>query len=62
MRNTDIRKAAKQAGVFLYEIAERLEISEPTITRKLRKELADDEKAQFLQLIAEISAEKKQTA
>lgn len=60
--NTDIRAAAKENGVFLYEICEKLKISEPTLTRKLRKELSVDEKARFLQLIAEISVEKKCTA
>ncbi len=33
-RNLDIRLAAKSAGVFLYEIAEKLGVSEPTLNRK----------------------------
>ncbi len=36
-RNTEIRAAAKSAGVFLYEIAEKLDVSEPTFIRWLRK-------------------------
>ncbi len=32
--NTEIRAAAKSAGVFLYEIAEKLGVSEPTFNRK----------------------------
>ncbi len=33
-RNLDIRSAAKSAGVFLYEIAEKIGVSEPTFNRK----------------------------
>ena len=38
--NTDIRTTAKQNGVYLYEIAEKLGVSEPTFNRWLRKELS----------------------
>ena len=57
--NNDIRTAAKQNGVRLWEVAERLNVSEPTITRKLRRELPADEKQRIISLIDEISAEKK---
>ncbi len=33
-RNLDVRSAAKSAGVFLYEIAEKIGVSEPTFNRK----------------------------
>ena len=57
--NQDIRIAAKQNGVRLWEVADRLNVSEPTITRKLRRELPADEKQRIISLIDEISAEKK---
>ena len=57
--NQDIRTAAKQNGVRLWEVADRLNVSEPTITRKLRRELPADEKQRIISLIDEISAEKK---
>ena len=57
--NTDIRTAAKQNGVRLWEVADRLNVSEPTITRKLRRELPADEKQRIISLIDEIAAEKK---
>ena len=60
--NLDVRTAAKENGVFLYELCEKLKISEPTLTRKLRKELASGEKAHFLRLITEIAAEKAATS
>lgn len=56
-RNTEIRAAAKSAGVFLYEIAEKLEVSEPTFNRYLRKELSEGMKARVLAAIEEIRSE-----
>ena len=56
-RNTEIRAAAKSAGVFLYEIAEKLGVSEPTFNRYLRKELSDGLKARALAAIEEIKRE-----
>ena len=56
-RNTEIRAVAKSAGVFLYEIAEKLDVSEPTFNRHLRKELSEDMKAKALAAIEEIKRE-----
>ena len=58
-RNTEIRAAAKSAGVFLYEIAEKLGVSEPTFNRYLRKELSEAMKAKLLTAIEEIKREHK---
>ena len=60
--NNDIRTAAKDNGVCLWELADRLHISEPTITRRLRRELPDNEKQHIFSLIDEIAAEKKSAA
>lgn len=54
MVNTDIRLKAKENGVPLWKIAEKLNISEPTMTRKLRKELPDEEKTKIIGIIAEL--------
>lgn len=56
-RNTDIRAAAKSAGVFLYEIAEKLDVSEPTFIRYMRKELSDAMKIKVIAAIEEIKRE-----
>lgn len=56
-RNNDIRAAAKENGVYLYEIAEKLDVSEPTFIRWLRKDLADNVKAKVLTAIEEIKRE-----
>ncbi len=62
LSNNEIRKAAKTNGVFLWQVAERLKISEPTMTRKLRRELSPDEKQRIFSIIDEIAAEKKSAA
>lgn len=56
-RNNDIRSAAKIAGVYLWEIADKLGVSEPTFIRSLRKELPDARKARVLAAIEEIKHE-----
>lgn len=56
--NADIRAAANRAGVYLYNIAYRLGISENTMTRRLRRELSDEEKAKIKGIIAELADEK----
>lgn len=62
MCNVDVRTTAKKSGVFLYELAERLGISEPTMTRLLRKELSDSKKQELLSNIADIASEKNRAA
>lgn len=55
MKNLQIRTAAKTKGVKLWQIADALCISEPTLTRKLRHELSDDETAKILAIIDRLS-------
>ena len=56
LANTDIRATAKAKNVRLWEVAEYLKISDPTMTRKLRKELPDTEKAEILKIIDVLAA------
>lgn len=56
LRNIDIRKVAKSKNVMLYEIAEHLKISDPTMTRKMRHELPQDEKERIFKIIDDIAA------
>ena len=56
MANQDIRRYAKQNGVKLWQVAKVKGISEPTMTRLLRMELSDDEKATFRRIIDELAA------
>jgi len=54
LSNQDIRLLAKGTGVPLWKISEALKISEPTLTRKLRKELPEIEKEKIQAIIAEL--------
>ncbi|MDE5994782.1 MAG: hypothetical protein K2G60_04635 [Oscillospiraceae bacterium] len=62
MCNTDIRAAAKESGVFLYAIADKLGISEPTMMRLMRHELPAEKKMQIKKIIAEIAAERHKSS
>ena len=44
MHNTDIRQAAKAAGVKLYQIAAEIGLNDGNFSRRLRYELSDTEK------------------
>lgn len=59
MQNVDIRKAAKEAKVNLWEIAEAYGINDGNFSRKLRRELPDAEKAKILDIIEQIKAQKQ---
>lgn len=56
-RNLDVRTYAKEKGVYLYEVAEALNISEPTIMRWLRAELTDERKAAIIEAIDRVAAQ-----
>lgn len=58
LANEDIRNAAKKADVRLWEIADKMGISDPTITKRLRKELNASEKEIYFYLIKAIAAER----
>ena len=51
-----------ESGVFLWEIAEKLEVTDGNFSRKLRRELPAEEKQRIFSLIDEIAAEKEKTA
>lgn len=56
--NSYVREYAKEHGVKLWEVAIRMDISQSTMTRKLRVELSDAEKTAFLANIDAIAADK----
>ena len=58
--NADIRIAAKSAGVCLWQIAERIGVNDGNFSRKLRKELPQEEKQTILGIIARLSKEKQE--
>lgn len=59
MQNQDVRKAAKSAGVFLWQIAARYGINDGNFSRKLRKELPAEEKQKILGIIESLAQERQ---
>lgn len=60
--NKEIKEAARKAGVYHYEIAERLDIQDSAFSRKLRRELPDQEKKEILEIIKTLAAEKAEVS
>lgn len=56
--NAAIRAKAKENGVKLWQIADKLGIYDANFSRKLRKELSAEETAKILGIIEQLSAEK----
>ena len=57
MLNQDIRRAAAGAGVRLWQIAEAMGIADCCLSRRLRKELPQEEKERILSIIQQLSQE-----
>ena len=62
MENMNLRRMAKAAKVPLWRVAEVLGISEPTMTRKLRRELPEKEKQQMFGIIEQLAMEESDDA
>ena len=60
MNNLTIRQTAKAKKVPLWAVADRMNISEPTMTRKLRHELPPEETEKILALIDKLAKEAEQ--
>lgn len=58
MCNADVREHAKASGVYLYQVAAAMGISEPTMTRKLRFELSRSEKQKLIAVIDHLKPNK----
>lgn len=54
--NAEIRVAAKNAGVCLWQIAERIGVNDGNFSRKLRRELPEHEKQEILRIIDDLAA------
>lgn len=57
--NMDIREKATANGVLLWQIADSLNITDASFSRKLRKELSAEEKTKIFSIIESLSAEIK---
>ena len=59
LKNVEIREALKEKGIYQYELADKMGISEFTLVKRFRKEQAPKEKEQIIMLINEIAKERE---
>lgn len=59
MNNKKLRDYAKNKGVKLWQIAERLNINDGNFSRKLRKELSEEEKQKIIEIINTVAKQKR---
>ena len=57
MKNERIRQAAARNGVRLWQIAEELGMNDGNFSRKLRRELSEDEQNNILAIIERLATE-----
>lgn len=60
MCNKEIREAAKNAGIHLWQVAEAYGINDGNFSRKLRQELPQEEKEKILAIINRLAQEKQE--
>ena len=58
-RNTEIKTKLKAAGVFQYELAEAMGVSEFTLVKRLRKEQSAEEKERINTIIDILAYQKR---
>lgn len=58
--NKEIRDAAKEAGICLWQVAEKLGVSDGNFSRKLRRELPAEDREKVLSIIRELSQENQE--
>lgn len=61
MHNQDIRQAAKEAGIKLYEIAAVYGVNDGNFSRRLRWEMSDAEKQKIFEIIHRLSKERSES-
>ena len=59
MANDEVKAYAKQAGVRLWEVAERLHITDVSLSKKLRYELDPEYKSRIIKIVDKIAKEKQ---
>ena len=58
MENNEIRNEAAKNGIRLWEVAEALDITDSTFSRKLRRELPSEQRDHILRMIGKIAERK----
>ena len=59
MPNDELKRLMRAEKISQWQIADELGVHENTVLRKLRKELTDSERAQFMQAVESIRAKRK---
>ncbi len=59
MKNMEVREKMRLKRIFNYEVAEAMGMSESAFSRKLRKELPQEEKMKILEVIQRLVNQEK---
>ena len=59
MQNQDIKEAIRNAGLKFWQAADRLGLNDGNFSRKLCKELPEEEKAKIRAIIAQLQTEQE---
>lgn len=59
MENLKIRRKLKEMKVLQWQLAEKMEVSEMTLVRKLRRELEEEEQKRIIAIIEDIAKDNK---
>ena len=57
MTGTEVKQLAKENGIFLWQIAEKLGINDGNFSRKLRKPLSNSDAAKVLNAVEQLKNE-----
>lgn len=60
--NQELREYAKSKGVYLWEMAEVIGVSDANFSRRLRRELSDHEKTIMFKVVDHVAAIKAEEA
>lgn len=60
MRNTKIHKACKDYGVKKWEVADRIGVADNTLSKMLRRELAEAKQNEIIETIINLAKEKRE--
>lgn len=55
-KNFELRQKVENSGIFYWQIAEKLGVSDATLCRWLRHELSNEKKSQIFAAITELEA------
>lgn len=60
MENMDIRELLQKSGIRMWELADQMKISEPTMTRLFRRKLSGVKRERVLKAIEELQKARDQ--